>query len=346
MAPSRLAGLARKLQKLKNPWRIACFAAAEAAFRLKSSRVPLPPPRIDIEPNNTCNLRCRHCQVTHWSKPAAHLDLAGFQRMLAQLPGLLSIKLQGMGEPLLNRDLVAMLREGERRGISMQFISNGTVLDPGTAPRLLELKRSHICFSLDGATAQTFESIRTGASFDKVLANIRELTRRRGERVFPLISVTAVVTGANLHEVPALVRLAKELGVDGVNLQTALTSWGKEELEQYNQTIRVQPGSAQAEAIFREAGRIAGELGLELTVRREDFYSRRHKCPWPWQRAFVAANGDVVPCCILADSDTIKMGNLFQKSFAEIWNSREYRDFRSRIRKHQLPEFCKNCYRE
>ena len=346
MANSRAANIARKLQKLKNPWRIACYASAQAAFFLKTLRVPLPPPRIDLEPNNTCNLRCRHCQVTHWSKKAVHLDLPGFTGILAQLPGLLSIKLQGMGEPLLNRDLVAMLREGERRGISMQFISNGTVLDPATAQRLLELERSHICFSLDGASAQTFESIRTGASFEKVLANIRELTRRRGGRSYPLISVTTVVTGTNLHEVPPLVRLAKELGVDGINLQTALTNWGKPELDQYNDSIRVTPGSPEAEELFLEAGRIAAEIGIELNVWREDFYSREHKCPWPWKRAFVAANGDVVPCCILADSDTINMGNLFKKSFAEIWNSREYRDFRQRIRSHRLPDFCKNCYRE
>ena len=346
MAPSRAAKIVRILQKLKNPWRIACYAAGQAAFSLKSSRVPLPPPRIDLEPNNTCNLRCRHCQVTHWSKPALHLDLAGFRGVLAQLPGLLSIKLQGMGEPLLNRELVQMLEEGERRGISMQFISNGTVLDPGTAERLLKLERTHICFSLDGATAETFESIRIGASFQQVLANIGELTRRRGERPYPLISVTAVVTGNNLPEVPALVRLAKELGGDGINLQTALTNWGKPELDRYNETIRVAPGSEKAEALFREAGRIAREIGIDLNIWREDFYSRKHKCPWPWKRAFVAANGDVVPCCILADSDTVKMGNLFQQSFAQIWNSREYREFRRRIRSHQLPDFCANCYRE
>jgi pyrroloquinoline quinone biosynthesis protein E len=269
-----------------------------------------------------------------------------FNRILAQFPGLLSIKLQGMGEPLLNRELVDMLREGEKRGISMQFITNGTVLDPSLAGQLLDLKRTHIGFSLDGATAETFESIRTGASFDKVVANIRELTRRRGKHVYPLISVTAVVTRHNLHEIPVLVRLAKELGVDSINLQTALTNWGKQEMDHYNETIRVSPQSEQVDAVFREAKRIAGEIHIDLHIWREDYYTKRNKCPWPWKRAFVAANGDVVPCCILADSDTIKMGNLFEQSFAEIWNSQPYRDFRHRIKSHRLHDFCKNCYRD
>lgn len=330
--------------KLKTPRNVLNFLGTQVSYTLKLIRVPFSPPRIDLEPNNTCNLRCRHCQVTYWSKPAVHMDMPAFNRVLSQFPGLLSIKLQGMGEPLLNRELVDMLREGEHRGISMQIISNGTILDTSTADHLLNLKRTHIGFSLDGATAETFEAIRIGASFDKVVANIRELTRRRGNRVYPMISVTAVVTSNNLHEIPALVRLAKDLGVDSINLQTALTNWGKQDMDHYNETIRVSPQSAQVDTVFQEAVRIAGEIHIDLNIWREDYYTKQNKCPWPWKRAFVAANGDVVPCCILADSDTIRMGNVFEQSFAEIWNSQQYRDFRHRIKSHRLHEFCKNCY--
>ena len=346
MAGSNVAKISRILGKLKNPWRIASYAGVQAAFFFKSSRVPLPPPRIDLEPNNTCNLRCRHCQVTHWAKPAAHLNLPAFTRILSQFPGLLSIKLQGMGEPFLNRELVEMLQEGERRGISMQIISNGTIFNPATAGNLLALTKTHICFSLDGATAETFEAIRIGASFSKVVSNIREFVRMRGSRPYPMISVTTVVTSTNLHEIPALVRLCKELGVDSLSLQTALTNWGKQNLGDYNETIRVSPESEQVDAIFQESRRIARENHFELKIWNEDYYTKKNKCPWPWKRAFVAANGDVVPCCILADADIIKMGNVFEQNFAEIWNSPIYRDFRERIRSHRLHEFCKNCYRD
>lgn len=346
MTVFNLSKIIRIVGKLKNPRRIACYAGVQAAFFLKSLRVPVTPPRIDLEPNNTCNLRCRHCQVTHWSKPAAHLDLPGFTRILSQFPGLLSVKLQGMGEPLLNRELADMLQEGEKRGISMQVISNGTILNPAVAGRLLTLNKTHLCFSLDGATAATFEAIRIGASFEKVVGNIREIVRMRGSRNLPQISVTTVVTSTNLHEIPALVRLCKELGVDSLSLQTALTNWGKQDLDNYNETIRISPLSAQVDALFQESRRIARENHFELKIWNEDYYTKRHKCPWPWKRAFIAANGDVVPCCILADADIIKMGNVFEQDFAVIWNSPQYRDFRERIRNHRLHEFCKNCYRD
>lgn len=58
----------------------------------------------------------------------------------------------------------------------------------------------------------------------------------------------------------------------------------------------------------------------------------------------VAADGDVVPCCVIAESDVIRMGNLFEEDFSVIWNSEAYRRFRHRIRTHDLHDFCKNCY--
>lgn len=332
------------ITKLKEPKRVAHFLGTHLAYLLKLNRVPFTPPRIDLEPNNTCNLRCRHCQVTYWSKPAVHMDMPAFNRVLSQFSGLLSIKLQGMGEPLLNRELVAMLREGERRGISMEFFTNGTVLSHEHTVQLLKLNKTRIIISVDGATAETFESIRVGSSFEKVIGNVRELVKSRGNSRYPEVSLATVITGRNLHEVPAIVRLAGELRVDHLTLQTSLTDWGKKEINDYNKSIRVKLESGDMTDILNEARRVAAELNVDLRIYTQDYYSRKNKCYWPWKRAFIAANGDVVPCCIIADADTMKMGNVFEQSFAEIWNSPKYRELRRRIRNHELYDFCKKCY--
>jgi radical SAM protein with 4Fe4S-binding SPASM domain len=332
------------ITKLKEPRRVANYFGTQIGYLLKLSKVPFTPPRIDLEPNNTCNLRCRHCQVTYWSKPAVHLDMPAFKRVLGQFPGLLSIKLQGMGEPLLNRELVAMLREGERRGISMEFFTNGTVLSHEHKAQLLALNRTRIVISVDGATAETFESIRVGSSFEKVIGNVRELMESRGNRRYPEVSLSTVITGRNLHEVPAIVKLAGQLKVDYLSLQTSLTDWGKEEINEYNKSIRVRLESGVMTDILNEARRVAAEFNVDLRIYTQDYYSRKNKCTWPWKRVFIAANGDVVPCCIIADADTMKMGNVFEQSFAEIWNSPKYRELRRRIKNHELYEFCKKCY--
>lgn len=43
----------------------------------------------------------------------------------------------------------------------------------------------------------------------------------------------------------------------------------------------------------------------------------------------VRADGAVFPCCIAAYSEDLKMGNLHDESFEEIWNTEKYSKFRS-----------------
>ena len=67
-------------------------------------------------------------------------------------------------------------------------------------------------------------------------------------------------------------------------------------------------------------------------------------CPWAWKSAYIAANGDVVPCCVIADSAVANMGNVFEQDFKDIWNSPGYQELRERISTHDLPDYCKHCY--
>jgi radical SAM protein with 4Fe4S-binding SPASM domain len=324
-------------------YKIINFLGVNVAFFLKLKKVPFFPSLIDIEPNNNCNLRCQHCQVTHWNKVIIYLDLKSFRHILDQNPYLLTVKLQGMGEPFLNRQLLLMLEEGEERGISMRVISNGTIYNELLAKRLIRLKNTNISFSIDGSTSETHEKIRIGSNFDTILRNIHDLTNRRCLDKYPILSINSVITKNNIHETTKIVKLAKILNLDFIILQTSLTNWGKNNIDRYNKTIRIRPNSKQLVHILIEAKNVAKKEKINLEIMSTAF-SKREKCIWPWMSAYIAANGDVVPCCNLADSDTLKMGNLFEKSFSEIWNSKEYKLLRKRIGTHHIPEFCKSCY--
>lgn len=332
--------------QLKHPGKLFAYLRLRLAYRLRLRRVPVLPVTLDVEPNNDCNFSCPHCQVTHWAKQRKHLEAKSFERLLGQFPRLARIKLQGMGEPLLNRQLPEMLRMGEARGITMTFFTNGAVMSPAVAEQLAALKNAGITFSVDGATKETFEAIRVGGDFQKVKANLRRLVELRGARKEPEIHVWAVATRRNVTELVGIVRLAAELGADGITIQLFLTDWGKPEMRERNDRARVAPDDPALRAALQEADRASRESGIPLTVFRENFLSKRRPCPWPWTSAYVAGNGDVVPCCILADSDTVKMGNVFERDFSEIWNSPAYLEFRRRIAKHDLPDYCKGCYGE
>ena len=326
--------------------RAAARVALKIAYRLKLTHVPWLPVTLDLEPNNDCNFGCPHCQVTHWAKPRVHLGPESFDRILDQFPPLAGVKLQGMGEPLLNKALLPMLRAGEARGTPMSFFSNGSVMSPAIAQQLASLGGTRITFSIDGATAAVFERIRVGGKFEKVCENVRRLVRLRGEARQPAIEVWTVVTRENVGELPDIVRLAKDLGVDAITFQLFVSDWGKMEMKQYADAARVRSTEPEVEALLGQARAVADVIGMPLKVSRANFLSRDKPCRWPWTSAYVASNGDVVPCCIVADSDTVRMGNVFEQPFGEIWNGPAYRQLREQIRTHQLPSFCHNCYGE
>jgi radical SAM protein with 4Fe4S-binding SPASM domain len=330
--------------KPKYPARLFNYLAVKLVYRLGWTRAPFLPAALDIEPNNTCNFRCPHCQVPYWNKPAAFLDGGRFATILKQAPHLVRIKLQGMGEPLLNKHLVGMLKLGEARGVSMGFFSNASVLSDETAATLADLDDTEITFSLDGASKETFERIRAGGKFEKAVGNMRRLVAARGAKRHPVLSGWTLATKENIGELARIVRLAKDIGLDRLTIQTFLSDWGKTEMKERTGAYKIDRDSEALAAAVADAEKAAREIGLDLGISRNDYYSRRRKCVWPWTGAYIAANGDVVPCCVIADSDTAKMGNVFERDFAEIWNSPAYREFRKRIRNHDLPDYCRNCY--
>jgi radical SAM protein with 4Fe4S-binding SPASM domain len=328
------------------PAKLAKHSMLEVARSLQWSKVPALPSILDIEPINQCNFRCPHCQVTHWNKSKTRLDVEGLNKLLDQFPNLLRVKLQGMGEPLLNKELLPMLEVLEARGVHTAIVTNGSVLTDKVRDKLLELP-TDIQFSIDGASQEVFESVRVGSSFKKVIDNIRKLTTRRQDiksrNPHKMMAGRTVVTNQNVHELSDIVRLVSELGLDSLTLQLIMTSWGKVSMEEINAQKRVHEAKVMDEQVTK-AKEEAERIGLPLIIRNDDKYSCKNKCGWPWKSAFIASNGDVVPCAILADSDTVNMGNVFEESFETIWNSEKYQELRRQHREHDLPEYCKNCY--
>ena len=97
-------------------------------------------------------------------------------------PGMCGVLVQGTGEPLLYDDLFDVIRLAKSR-ISpdgeVGLTTNATLLNDSMVGRLMETGLDFIYFSVDGASKQTYESIRIGASFEAVISNIRRCVHYR-----------------------------------------------------------------------------------------------------------------------------------------------------------------------
>ena len=84
-----------------------------------------------------------------------------------------------------------------------------------------------------------------------------------------------------------------------------------------------------------------------LAAARPTDFSPWQACMRPWTTAYVTANGNCLPCCISPfatnDYDSLLLGNLFERPFAEIWQDRPYQDFRKRLLSDHPNQACSSC---
>jgi radical SAM protein with 4Fe4S-binding SPASM domain len=176
-------------------WRAAARALYnEALFRLRRDRGY----RLisaNFEVTNACNLSCTICPVNQGMKRRkARQDLATFTRFLDDNPGLEFVLLFQWGEPLLVRDLDAMIAAATARGIRTMITTNGTLLDEAWSTRLLDAGLTRLTLSVDG-DPETHRRIR-GIELEPLRDNLRRLRRLRDERASDLgLDVSMVVNG-------------------------------------------------------------------------------------------------------------------------------------------------------
>ncbi len=330
--------------------------------RLTTLDPPLPR-EIQLEVTRSCNLRCRMCLVRYRDVPnrrEGSMPFETFKRVVDELPDLRAITLQGLGEPLLAPDLFRMIEYATGRGITIGFNTNATLLTRARAERLIRAHLDWLHVSIDGATAETYESIRDGSSFERVrrnLAGIVEAKRELGSDR-PELSLIFVAMRRNVGELPSFVRLAAETGVDDVHVQNLSHSFddaaglpGYDAIRSFTleEALWVDgSGEAEATRAFDRARAEAERLGVRLRLPKTEAATRPRTpgtpgCFWPWEESYVHHDGKVQPCCMIMGEDRAVIGDVHEGGFGAVWRSERYRDFRSRLLTDDPPDICRGC---
>jgi MoaA/NifB/PqqE/SkfB family radical SAM enzyme len=311
------------------------------------NQLPRPFLAFQIQITSRCNLRCPHCPknifASEWVD--GDMDLATYHAVAAAFPYLKQVYIDAWGEPLLHPGFWEMVDIARAAGCSVGVTTNGTLIDEEVARRLAR-KVEVVGISIDGATAATYESIRPGAKFEDVVERVRALTTARnrfGSRGLPLVSLLFLKTRRNLHELPAILDLAAELGADEV-IASNLTFVPKPGLE-YQKAYSLQDPSPEYLAILDQARQRAKSLGLSLRIyplqpKRVAYCEAR-----PLEELHITWDGYVSPCVYLSlpvkgdfitkvhEGETCRIpvtrfGNLKETSLLEIWHSEAYQKFR------------------
>lgn len=322
------------------------------------------PSYVQLEPVGQCNLRCRMCAIQFRRDgpphgPLAFMDYDLFTRLVDENPELRDLHLQGLGEPMMHPRFFDMVSYAAARGVRVTTNTNGTLLNGRRAEACVTggLAGAHI--SIDGATPETYEHIRVRSKLERVIRGLKNLqaAKVRLGSAAPRIKMVVVIMRRNLHELPALVRLAHEHGVDEVFVQHLCHDFGESSLPAHYRPMRdfvedqtlFNEDLEQVERHFDAARAAAGELGVDLRLPRTRMKIHppgtpgRQRCNWPWTNGYVSYDGHVMPCCMVSTPDRINFGQVDGRDFATIWTGEDFQRFRGRLDSDTPPEICRSC---
>lgn len=280
------------------------------------------PLHINFELNWGCNLRCPCCLCSMSPKswpyavdPKTSIQYDKFCEIIDEcvvyyLP---SIELNGVNEPLLYKEIVKCLEYASKKDIMhISMHTNALLLTSDMSKRIVDSGITNISFSLDAATDLTYNKIRKGSDYKKVLENIDNFLKIKGKKEFPLTRVSLTRNKINCDEIEMFNNLWKDK-VDEVS--TSLF---------YNPFV----GSPDFDKIEKE---------YRIESRPPE------SCYQPFQRLFVFNNGNVAPCCSMSGGNLV-VGNVYNNSIRDIWNGEKIRRIREMvIMGDKLPNACKNC---
>ncbi|MCC7209015.1 MAG: radical SAM protein [Anaerolineae bacterium] len=319
---------------------------------------------VFIEVTNRCNLLCETCPRTFDTVETPQtLSWERFVQIAEQFPDMERAVLHGIGEPLLNKRLPDMIAYLKARGVHVLFNTNATLLNEAWARALIDSGLDELRCSVDGADPRTYAAIRGVPLFHKVVANLAEFVRTQREvgATKPRVSLWMTGMRENLAEVPALLRLAAEIGVPEVYLQRLVYFAHAEDSPgmMRNEHALFDAFDADVERIIAEAEALAAELGIlfkasgatnplnSLSASRMPDPHPWKACMRPWTTAYITANGNALPCCIspfaTKDYASLQLGNVFERPFDDIWNDERYRAWRERLLSDGPHEACAGC---
>jgi len=315
-----------------------------------------------------CNLNCKMCPFQRSDIEKNHLDFGLIRKVIDQIyPFKPYISLCGRGEPFLHPDFFEIIRYVKSKGLWCAVDTNGTLIEKNV-DQLISSKIDLVNVSID-SVGEIQDSIRgVPGAFQKAVDGIRAL-RAKSPKLRPMVRINCVITGYSADHLEEVYELARDLGVDMLNLchsfyvRTERMLHAQEKLSQNLpqarekiswDTVDIEAGTMDYENLSKTIERLRRkDDGVIVTVlpnldscdKLQRYYAfkgfvekRNAKCAW--KHTNIYPNGDVEMC-----DGLYPMGNLNESDFLEIWNNEYFREFRKRLKKMKRFPICSACCR-
>lgn len=179
--------------------------------------------RVKLDMTGRCQLRCVMC---HFAHPEFNENPWTMGRELLEkvcndiFPIAHDVVLSSSAEPLLAPELPRALELCREHDVpSFHFSTNAINLTRGIIEKTIEVQMPLLTISIDGGTKETFESIRTPMKWKKMMArfdSVNAIKKEHGSE-YPILTATTVLMRRTIREMPGLVRIMADKGVQRMN---------------------------------------------------------------------------------------------------------------------------------
>jgi len=311
-----------------------------------------------IKPTLACTAKCPTCayrrQLYRQVRNQKELSFEDWKRVLSEARdlGAWHLTISG-GEPTLYKQLPDLIKIGRRYAWRVRLNSNGSIRDEVYAEELVRAGLDVVDISLYSPIPAVHDAMRgTEGLWQKATAAISLFGGLRKKYPGFNVITQTILCRENYRDFAELLTLHYDLGSSGILISYLEGDFEKKHLFETQEinyfTNNVLPKAIsiceKLDPYVRKAAvcrvkQIFSEEVLEMTQWANGVYRpERGICTIPQKQALILANGDVHPCNIVEYAHEPVMGNLFEQSLTDIWQSVTWKNFRQ-----HLHEYCKLC---
>ena len=322
------------------------------------------PEIVQFDITNRCNNNCLCC----WNnspllKPLpqekildlkAELPFELITKVIDELNFLKTKRLffAGGGEPFIHPHIIEILRHAREKGFGIHINTNFTLIDRKKAEALVRMRINLIHVSILAGSPDVYADVHPNKKaevFSQIksvliyISSLKKSLKQHLHNPLPHINLYYVIFNRNYHDIDNMIKLAMDTKADSVEFAPVDVITGKtdslllnkeqieyvakrlhmwqDKIQEYNKNEPVKLQIVQCENFLKRINSPGALKG-----RYEAGTVLNQPCYAGWAFARILANGDVNPCL----KAKVSVGNIYNSSFADIWNSEQQQLFRRR----------------
>jgi len=319
---------------------------------------------FDFLPTLRCNLNCKHCRQKElrpdkeWTEIKDEMSLDEIEKAWDKInvKGKI-VKING-GEPFVKREMFEIFDYFKKRGAFNIVATNASIFaNPANIEKLKTYGLVEITSSIDGI-GKVHDEIRGYKNLFNIMTNFVKVMAKDHK-----VLLECCIQKGNANQLPEILKLKIKLGIYKIRFQLPVFTT-KKEIEEASTAMGEQlnyeaQASEEPKYDFEfddlmRSYKIMKESGITFDMHPK-FFGNNQELPFLcfnrnvrskynllctyMFRAKIDPNGDLRFCPYIIKS----FGNIKTDRFEDIWNSKEFREFRKKILKNNMLPSCENC---